>query len=263
MTIALKSVNLKSARAIADLDAGTILATVEIAASPDRVFKALCSEEIADWWGSPQTYHVTRWTGDLRVGGHWKSVGKGADGHEFEVGGEFLEIDPPHRIVHSWKPSWSPDSATTVSYRLQAIEGGTRITVAHTGFTEAESCANHASGWEHVFGWLVAHIQPKPANGAVFVNRLIGPRPTFPADMSAAERTVMTEHAAYWAPLVENGTVIVLGPVGDPAGAYGLGVVRAADGQANATILAGDPAITSGLGFRYETAPMMATRTRY
>ena len=43
---------LKSARAIADLDSGLILATVEIAASPDRVFKALCSEEVAAWWGS-------------------------------------------------------------------------------------------------------------------------------------------------------------------------------------------------------------------
>ena len=258
MTIALKS-----ARAIADLDAGTILATVEIAAPPDRVFKALCSEEIADWWGSPDMYQVTRWTGDLRVGGQWKSVGKGADGHEFEVGGEFLEIDPPHRIVQSWKPSWSPDSATTVSYRLQAIDGGTRVTVAHTGFTDAESCASHSFGWERVFDWLSGHLRPKAASGAVFVNRLIGPRPTFPADMSAAERSVMTEHAAYWAPLVENGTVIVLGPVGDPAGAYGLGVVRAADGQANAAILAKDPAIVSGLGFRYETAPMMAARTRY
>jgi hypothetical protein len=145
---------------------------------------------------------------------------------------------------------------------LQAIEGGTRVTVVHTGFTDPESCANHSNGWERVFEWLASHITPK-ANGAVFVNRLIGPRPTFPADMSPAERTAMTEHAAYWAPLVQDGTVIVLGPVGDPAGAYGLGVVRAADARANEAILARDPAIVSGLGFRYESAPMMATRTRY
>ena len=253
---------MKSARAIADLDAGTILATVEIAASPDRIFKALCSAEVAEWWGSSDTYQVTQWTGDPRVGGQWKSIGKGADGHEFEVGGEFLEIDPPHRIVHSWKPSWSPENTTTVAYRLQAIEGGTRVTVVHSGFTDPESCANHSHGWERVFDWLAGHIHPK-TDGAVFVNKLIGPRPSFPADMSADERRVMTEHAAYWAPLVADGTVIVLGPVGDPSGAYGLGVVRAPDAQANSAILAKDPAIVSGLGFRYDTAPMMATRTRY
>lgn len=254
---------LKTARAIADLDAGTILATVEIAASPDRVFKALCSEEVTEWWGSPDTYQVTQWNADLRVGGRWRSAGKGNDGNEFEVVGEFLEIDPPHRLVQSWQPSWQPDLATTISYRLQAIEGGTRVTVAHTGFAgQPESCQNHALGWEKVFGWLAGHLNPK-SNGAVFVNRLIGPRPTFPADMSEAERAVMNQHAVYWAPLVENGTVIVLGPVGDPTGPYGLGVVRSADAAANAAILAQDPAIKSGMGFRYETAQMMATRTRY
>jgi uncharacterized protein YndB with AHSA1/START domain len=254
---------LKSARAIADLDTGTILATVEIAASPDRVFKALCSEEVIEWWGSPDSYQVNQWTADLRVGGQWRSAGKGADGSDFSVGGEFLEIDPPHRLVQSWQPSWQPDLATTIAYRLQAIEGGTRVTISHTGFAgQKESCQNHAAGWEKVFGWLARHLSPK-SNGAVFVNRLIGPRPTFPADMSEAERAVMTQHVVYWAPLVENGTVIVLGPVGDPAGAYGLGVVRSRDAAANAAILAEDPAIKSGLGFRYETAQMMATSTRY
>lgn len=254
---------LKSARAIADLDAGLILATVEIAASPDRVFTALCSEEIADWWGSDDTYHVTAWTGDLVVGGKWKSVGKGADGHEFEVGGEFLEIDPPHRLVQSWKAGWEGNAPTTIYYRLQAIEGGTRVTITHTGFAgRPDSCRDHGNGWEKVFGWLAGHLNPK-VNGAVFVNKLIHARPTFPADMSAEERQLMTDHAAYWAPYVQNGTVIVLGPVGDPAGAYGLGVVRAADAKANAALLAEDPAIKSGKGFRYDTAQMMATRTRY
>ena len=255
--------DLKSARAIADLDAGLILATVEIAASPDRVFKALCSEEVAAWWGSADSYHVTQWTGELTIGGKWKSVGKGSDGHEFEVGGEFLEIDPPHKLVQSWKAGWDNNETTVISYRLQAIEGGTRVTVAHTGFAgRPESCSNHGYGWEKVFGWLAGHLNPK-INGSVFVNRLIGPRPTFPFDISDAERKVMADHAAYWVPFVQNGTVIVLGPVGDSAGAYGLGVMRAADPKANAALLADDPAIKSGLGFRYDTAPMMATRTRY
>jgi uncharacterized protein YndB with AHSA1/START domain len=254
---------LKSARAIADLDAGLILATVEIAASPDRVFKALCSEEITEWWGSPDTYRVTAWTADVTVGGKWKSVGKGADGHDFEVGGEFLEIDPPHRLVQSWKAGWDDNAPTTIYYRLQAIEGGTRVTVTHTGFAgRPESCANHGHGWEKVFFWLAGHLNPK-LNGAVFVNKLIGPRPTFPFDITDSERKVMADHAAYWAPYVQNGTVIVLGPVGDPTGAYGLGVVRAADQAANAALLTEDPAIKAGLGFRYDTAQMMATRTRY
>lgn len=38
------------ARAVADFEGGEILATVEIAATPDRVFKALASGEIVDFW---------------------------------------------------------------------------------------------------------------------------------------------------------------------------------------------------------------------
>jgi uncharacterized protein YndB with AHSA1/START domain len=256
--------DLKSARAIADLDAGIILATVEIAASPDRVFKALCSEEVLEWWGSDDTYRVTSWSADVTVGGAWRTAGKGADGNDFEVGGEFLEIDPPHRLVQTWEAGWDGYNRTTLSYRLQAIEGGTRVTVTHTGFAgRPEACRAHGIGWERVFDWLSGHLNPKTNGTAVFVNKLIGPRPSFPFDMTDHERKVMGEHVAYWAPYVENGTVIVLGPVGDPAGAYGLGVVRAADERTMGDLLAKDPAITSGLGFRYDTAKMLQSRTRY
>jgi len=255
---------LKSARAIADLDAGMILATVEIAASPDRVFKAIASEEVIDWWGSDDTYHVTGFTADLTVGGAWRTVGKGADGHDFEVHGEYLEIDPPHRLVQTWKAGWDGYSSTTLSYRLQAIEGGTRVTVTHTGFADRpEACQGHSLGWERVFEWLSTHLNPKTNGVSVYVNKLIGPRPSFPADMTDQERQVMGDHVAYWAPFVQNGTVIVLGPVGDPTGVYGLGVVRATDPKANSALLAKDPAITSGLGFRYDTSPMLKTATRY
>ena len=37
----------------------------------------------------------------------------------------------------------------------------------------------------------------------------------------------MGRHVAYWQELAERGTAIVLGPVSDPAGAWGLAVVAA------------------------------------
>jgi hypothetical protein len=57
--------------------------------------------------------------------------------------------------------------------------------------------------------------------------------------------------------------VIVLGPVGDPGGSFGLGTIRIADGNALAALLSQDPVIKSGLGFRYETAPMIVSSARY
>lgn len=89
-----------------------------------------------------------------------------------------------------------------------------------------------------------------------FLVRLIAPRPTFPQDMTAEEGAAMGEHAAYWRRRLEAGEVIVFGPVADPKGAWGLGVVRATDETAVRAFEAADPAV-SKLGMHYEILPMM------
>lgn len=143
------------ARAVADLSEGVILASVEIAAPIERVFRALASEEIVNWWGSEDTYRTTKWTGDLRVGGSWRTDGISSEGKPFSVGGEFLEIDPPRKLVQTWRADWDGGNVTTITYRLDTIPSGTRITLKHTGFTgRPESCGGHANGWERVLGWL-------------------------------------------------------------------------------------------------------------
>jgi uncharacterized protein len=90
-----------------------------------------------------------------------------------------------------------------------------------------------------------------------FVFRLLTPRPTFVADMSPAERAVMGEHGAYWARLASEGRVVAFGPVADPAGAYGIGIVLAADLTEAESIRDADPAMLSPHGFRTEIAPML------
>ena len=142
-------------RAVADLSEGMILASVEIAAPAERVFRALASEELVNWWGSDDLYRTTKWTGDLRVGGAWRTDGVGRDGKPFSVGGEFLEVDPPRKLVQTWRADWDGGNVTTITYRLEPIAGGTRLTVKHTGFAgRAQSCEAHAEGWERVLGWL-------------------------------------------------------------------------------------------------------------
>ena len=90
-----------------------------------------------------------------------------------------------------------------------------------------------------------------------FVVKLIAPRPTFAFDMSADERTMMMQHAGYWAGLAKGGSVLAYGPVADPVGAYGIGIIVAADLAAVEAMRDSDPAILSGLGFSYDIAPML------
>lgn len=152
------SSELSSARAVADLTAGTIRASVEIAAAPERVFRAISSEEIADWWGSAETYRVTRWTGEMRAGGWWRSEGVSANGQSFSVSGDVLEFEPPRLLVHTWRYDHKPGDVTTVRYQIEPIPGGSRVTVRHDGFTDGDSCEGHARGWERVLSWLTKYV---------------------------------------------------------------------------------------------------------
>jgi uncharacterized protein YndB with AHSA1/START domain len=42
-----------AARAVADVIEGELLGNVEVPATPERVFRALASEEITQWWVRP------------------------------------------------------------------------------------------------------------------------------------------------------------------------------------------------------------------
>lgn len=151
-----------SARALADLDAGTVLATVQIAAPAERVFRAITDpQELATWWGSPETYHADKWEADLRVGGKWRVEGKGADGKPYSVFGEFIEITPPRKVVQTWQHDWDADHPQTkVTFTVEDIPGGTRVTVRHEGFgTRTEACGSHARGWERVLTWLESYLE--------------------------------------------------------------------------------------------------------
>src|SRR5262249_40221654 len=62
-----------AARAVADTGDGVVLARVEIAVPPARVFAALTTDELTKWWGSAEMYRTTKFTIDLRPGGAWRT----------------------------------------------------------------------------------------------------------------------------------------------------------------------------------------------
>jgi len=85
-----------------------------------------------------------------------------------------------------------------------------------------------------------------------FFCKLIPPRLTFSKDMTPSEADVMRQHVAYWTSLAVRGIAIVFGPVADPSGGYGIGVIEAKDEAEMLALQADDPAIKAGIGHRYE-----------
>src|ERR1041385_5767729 len=109
------------ATAIITPDKDAVHVEVFIAAPPDRVFQAITDPaQTAQWWGQKGMYRVTGGHADVRPGGTWASEGVGADGTKFRVDGEYLEVDPPRLLVHTWNPR-SEEHTSELQSRLHLV----------------------------------------------------------------------------------------------------------------------------------------------
>ncbi|MGH7568214.1 MAG: SRPBCC family protein [Gemmatimonadales bacterium] len=149
-----------------------IVETIEIAATPQRVFRALTDPaQLRAWWGDPAVCVATHWELDARVGSRWRSRwhwttpdGRGEKGGggarpDFEIGGEVLAVEPPRHLVCSWRDDRYPQvPLTTVRYELQATVTGVRVRVIHSGFGgPTPDFQDYRGGWALVLAKLKGH----------------------------------------------------------------------------------------------------------
>jgi uncharacterized protein YndB with AHSA1/START domain len=156
-------------------DQDTVVVEIFIAAPPERVFEAITDpKQTSQWWGQTGDYRVTNSHADVRPGGKWLSAGVGADGKPFQVEGEYLEVDPPRLLVHTWNPSYDPSlKDTVVRWELEprGVHGlhqtgprkagtGTNVTIRHSGFAgNTKAATGHGEGWKRVLGWMQAFVE--------------------------------------------------------------------------------------------------------
>ncbi|MFY0529831.1 YciI family protein [Archangium gephyra] len=94
---------------------------------------------------------------------------------------------------------------------------------------------------------------------SLFFARLVPNRPDFPMSMSADEQATMRAHGEFLQGQLAAGSLVVAGPVLDPAGVFGMAVFEAESMDALRGLLERDPARAIG---RYEIAPMGPTLAR-
>ena len=75
--------------------------------------------------------------------------------------------------------------------------------------------------------------------------------------MTEKEKEIMRQHAAYWKEKADLGIALVYGPVLDPKGVYGLGIIEVDNEDQARAYAADDPAVKSGLN-KTEIHPMRA-----
>ena len=117
----------------------------------EAVFRAWTEPHtLALWWG-PENFTTPVAEMDVRPGGAYRIVMRSRDGErELRVGGTYREVEPPRRLVFSWR--WEggvPDdmeSIVTVELHPHG-EDRTELVLTHGGFTDELAAGPYADGW--------------------------------------------------------------------------------------------------------------------
>ena len=82
--------------------------------------------------------------------------------------GEFVEVDPPRRLVYTWGwepgadgPNPVPPGSSTVEIELVPEGDGTLLRFTHRDLPSDEAAKSHGHGWDH----YLARLQIAAAGG--------------------------------------------------------------------------------------------------
>jgi uncharacterized protein YndB with AHSA1/START domain/DNA-binding transcriptional ArsR family regulator len=129
-----------------------------MADKPDFVFSTFIRTTPAKLWDAitnPEMtklyYYGGRVQADLRVGGRFSYLDPSG---EVNLDGEVLEIDPPRKLVTTFKATWSPPEGqvTRIMYEIEQMGDVCRLTMTH--FDYEKSMAGVEEGWPMIVAGL-------------------------------------------------------------------------------------------------------------
>lgn len=124
-----------------------VVMTERIRATPDQVFDYLVQpDKLVRWMGVEADI-------DPREGGKfWLDI----TGGDIAIG-NYLEVDPPNRLVFTWGWQGSdevPPGSSTVSFSLSSDGDDTVVELVHSGLPGGAG-DEHSGGWTYFFDRLV------------------------------------------------------------------------------------------------------------
>lgn len=133
---------------------------VYIQATPQVIWDAITKPEWTEKYG-----YGGRVEFDLRPGGAFQAHPTGEMAEHAPdpvVDGEVVEVDPPHKLVQTWRAAWGEEGFTRLTYEIGEGEGGvTMLTLTHdvtgapnTAAQVSGSIEGAGGGWSYVLSDL-------------------------------------------------------------------------------------------------------------
>lgn len=129
-----------------------------IQASVERVFEAWTRPaHLKKWWG-PGPVTCPDAEIDLRVGGRYRIANQYPDGNVVWIVGEFELVEPPRKLVYTWR--LEPDSQTSerVTVRFDPRESATEVIIVHEHIPNSATRDTHEQGWHGCLDGLAGYL---------------------------------------------------------------------------------------------------------
>jgi uncharacterized protein YndB with AHSA1/START domain len=135
------------------------------AARRERVFRAWIDPDWMEKWFSPPAMTPVGVEATVTVGGSYRIGMRDSDGTTNYVGGIYVEILPPERLVFTWAWQNGPaaaDSLVTVEFIAQGES--TLVIVTHEQLPISPTPDDHRRGWEG----CLEHLQLSLFSGEIY-----------------------------------------------------------------------------------------------
>jgi uncharacterized protein YndB with AHSA1/START domain len=135
-------------------------------APPQRVFAACTDPAQLARWFMPKGFRMVQLHADVHVDGRLSFTMESSSGR-YAAEGVYEFIDPPHKLVHSWRWTEGPlhepadDNVSRVTYEFESFAGGTRLTLTHEKLKDQTDADNHALGWTEALEALEALLKDR------------------------------------------------------------------------------------------------------
>ncbi|HEY3743875.1 MAG TPA: SRPBCC domain-containing protein [Bryobacteraceae bacterium] len=137
----------------------TLVVRRTIRASQQRLFDAWTQPELLlKWWG-PRPVRCVGAEIDLRTGGAYRIDNEFPDGTILSIRGTFEVVEPPRRLIYSWRAGEEAQSLERVTVQFEATDAGmTEVIVTHERIPGRTLLERHKMGWEGCLDGLAAYI---------------------------------------------------------------------------------------------------------
>lgn len=122
---------------------------------------------LLQWW-CPGNSQATRVELDVRPGGRYAiDMSPGPTGTAQRVHGEYVAVEPPHRLVMTWRAQGTPHDngdGCLLTLEFQPHPQGTRLRLLHEQLPGG-SQTSYANGWDAVLRTLASFVaRPRAAS---------------------------------------------------------------------------------------------------